>query len=123
LLWLFTAPIATHLGAELVERYGAEHREPLAEHLERHPDHSLAALAPDPGITFGSVLFSAGHFPVAFSPQSSARYAPSKVQFLSERKKSGSSRIRNENAASMLASIPKKGVHPKTAYSKQKDLS
>ena len=58
MLWLFTAPIATHLGAELVERYGAEHREPLAEHLERHPDHSLAALAPDPGITFGSVLFS-----------------------------------------------------------------
>jgi hypothetical protein len=37
--------------AELVERHGAEHREPLAEHLERHPHGALAALAADPGIT------------------------------------------------------------------------
>ena len=43
--------IATHLGAELVERHGAEHRDPLAEHPERHPDRSLAALASDPRIT------------------------------------------------------------------------
>ena len=40
-----TAFIATHPGAELIERHGAEHREPLAEHLERHPDRSLAAFA------------------------------------------------------------------------------
>ena len=36
------APIAFHLGAELIERHGAEHREPLAEHLERHPHGTLA---------------------------------------------------------------------------------
>jgi hypothetical protein len=29
-LWSLTAFIATHLGAELVERHGAEHRDPLA---------------------------------------------------------------------------------------------
>jgi hypothetical protein len=69
------APIAFHPGAELVERHGAEHRDPLAEHPERHPQLSLkneqkppsssemnelikisgalAALAPDPRITLG----------------------------------------------------------------------
>ena len=52
----FTAFIATHSGAKLVERHGAEHRDPLAEHPERHPDRSLAALAADPGITFGLEL-------------------------------------------------------------------
>ena len=45
--------IATHLGAELVELHGAEHRDPLAKHAERHPYGALAALAPDPRITFG----------------------------------------------------------------------
>ena len=35
------APIAFHPGAELVERHGAEHRDPLAEHPERHPQLSL----------------------------------------------------------------------------------
>jgi hypothetical protein len=49
----FSAFIATHLGADLVERHRAEHRYSLAEHLERHPDRSLAALASDPRITFG----------------------------------------------------------------------
>jgi len=44
------APIAFHLGAELVQRHGAEHRNPLAEHLEGQPHGALAALAPDPGI-------------------------------------------------------------------------
>src|SRR6266478_538973 len=48
--------IATHLGAELVERHGAEHRDPLAKHPERHPYGVLAALAPDPRITFGLKL-------------------------------------------------------------------
>jgi hypothetical protein len=48
-----TAFIAFHPGAQLVERHGAEHREPLAEHPERHPHGALAALAPDPGIAFG----------------------------------------------------------------------
>src|SRR5882762_6045147 len=52
----FTAFIATHLGAELVQRHGAEHRDPLAEHPERYPHGALAALAPDPGITFGLEL-------------------------------------------------------------------
>src|SRR5882757_9025286 len=52
----FTAFIATHLGAELVERHGAEHRDPLAQHPERHPHGALAALAPDPRITFGLEL-------------------------------------------------------------------
>jgi hypothetical protein len=47
------APIAFHPGAELVERHGAEHGQSFAEHPERHPDRSLAALASDPGITFG----------------------------------------------------------------------
>src|SRR5712664_2757427 len=45
--------IATHPGAELVQRHGAEHRDPLAEHPERHPRGALAALATDPGITLG----------------------------------------------------------------------
>jgi hypothetical protein len=36
------------LGAELVERHRAKHRDPLAEHLERHPHGALAALVPDP---------------------------------------------------------------------------
>src|SRR5216684_5139621 len=35
--------------AELVQRHGAEHRYSLAEHPERHPDRSLAALAPIKG--------------------------------------------------------------------------
>ena len=48
--------IATHPGAELVERHGAEHRDPLAEHPERHPHGALAALAPDPRVTFGLEL-------------------------------------------------------------------
>src|SRR6266481_5564414 len=48
--------IAFHLRAELVERHGAEHRDPLAEHPERHPHGALAALAPDPRITFGLKL-------------------------------------------------------------------
>ena len=47
------APIAFHLGAELVERHGAEHRYSLAEHPERHPHGALAALASDPRITLG----------------------------------------------------------------------
>jgi hypothetical protein len=51
-----TAFVATHLGTKLVKRHGAEHREPLAEHLERNPDRSLAALASDPGITLGLEL-------------------------------------------------------------------
>jgi hypothetical protein len=39
------------LGAELVQRHGAEHRDPLAEHPERHPHGALAAaLASDPRI-------------------------------------------------------------------------
>jgi hypothetical protein len=46
----FTAFIAFHLGAELVERHGAEHWYSLAGHPERHPDRSLAALASDPRI-------------------------------------------------------------------------
>src|SRR6266481_10145842 len=46
----------THLGAELVERHGAEHRDPFAEHPERHPDRALAALASDPRITLGLEL-------------------------------------------------------------------
>jgi hypothetical protein len=41
--------MATHLRAELVQRHGAEHREPFSEHLERHPHGALAALAPDQG--------------------------------------------------------------------------
>ena len=49
----FTAPIAFHLGAELVQRHGAEHRDPLAEHLERH---GALALASDPRLTFGLEL-------------------------------------------------------------------
>jgi len=49
----FTAFIATHLGAEMVQRHGAEHRYPLAEHPERHPHRSLAALATDPRVTLG----------------------------------------------------------------------
>jgi hypothetical protein len=48
--------IAFHLGGELIERHGAEHRDSLAEHPERHPDRSLAALAADPGITLGLQL-------------------------------------------------------------------
>jgi len=48
--------IATHLGAELVKRHGAEHRDPLAKRPERHPYGALAALAPDPRITFGLKL-------------------------------------------------------------------
>jgi hypothetical protein len=48
--------IATHLGAELVERHGAEHRDPLAEHLERRSHGALAALAPDPRVTLGLEL-------------------------------------------------------------------
>src|SRR5882762_11357353 len=52
----FTAFIATHLGAELIERHGVEHRDPLAEHPEWHPHGALAALAPDPRITFGLKL-------------------------------------------------------------------
>ena len=48
--------IATHLGAELVQRHGAEHRDPLAQHPERHPHGALAAFAPDPGIAFGLEL-------------------------------------------------------------------
>jgi hypothetical protein len=38
------------------------------------------------------ILLTANHFPFAFSPDSSARFAPSKDQFLSARKKSGRSR-------------------------------
>jgi hypothetical protein len=54
----FTAPIAFHFGAELVERHGAEHRDPLAEHPhpERHPQSALAALASDPRVTLGFEL-------------------------------------------------------------------
>ena len=37
-----------HPGAELVERHGAEHRDPITGHPERHPERSLAALATDP---------------------------------------------------------------------------
>ena len=45
--------IAAHPCAELVERHGAQHRYSLAEHPERHPHGTLAALASDPGITLG----------------------------------------------------------------------
>src|SRR5712671_3246445 len=38
------------------------------------------------------ILLTANHFPFAFSPDSSARFAPSKDQFLSARKKNGRSR-------------------------------
>jgi hypothetical protein len=55
-LWSLTAFIATHLGSELVEGHGAEHWYSLAEHLERHPDRALAALASDPRITLGLKL-------------------------------------------------------------------
>jgi hypothetical protein len=48
--------IATHLGAELVERHRAEHGQSFVEHPERHPDRSLAALATDPPLTFGLEL-------------------------------------------------------------------
>src|SRR6267142_330142 len=51
-----TAFIATHPGAELIERHGAEHREPLVEHLERHPDRSLAAFAANPRVALGLEL-------------------------------------------------------------------
>jgi hypothetical protein len=50
------ALIAFHPGAELVERHGAQHRDPLAEHPERHPHGALAAPAPDPWVTFGLKL-------------------------------------------------------------------
>jgi hypothetical protein len=66
----FAAPIAFHLGAELVQRHGAEHRNPLAEHPERHPDGALAALAPDPGVTFGLEL---GDSSVVCHPRIKAR--------------------------------------------------
>jgi hypothetical protein len=66
----FTAPIAFHPGAELVQRHGAEHRDPLAEHLERHPHSTLAALAPDPWITFGLEL---GDSSVVCHPRIKAR--------------------------------------------------
>jgi hypothetical protein len=46
--------VAAHRGAELIERHRTEHRDSLAEHPERHPDRSLAALASDPGITSAS---------------------------------------------------------------------
>jgi hypothetical protein len=51
IVWLgaFTAFIAFHPGAELIECHGAEHRDPLAEHTERHLDGALAALATDQG--------------------------------------------------------------------------
>src|SRR5882757_8514248 len=39
-----------------LNRHSAEHRNPFAEHLERHPDRALAAFAPDPGITLGLEL-------------------------------------------------------------------
>ena len=51
-----TAFIAFHLGAELIERHRAEHRDPLAEHPERHPHGALAALASDPRVTLGFEL-------------------------------------------------------------------
>jgi hypothetical protein len=64
------APIAFHFGAELVQRHRAEHRDPLAEHLERHPDRSLAALASDPRITLGLQL---GDSSVVWHPRIKAR--------------------------------------------------
>ena len=45
--------IAFHLGAELIERHGADHRNPFTEHLEWNSDRPVAALAPDPGVTLG----------------------------------------------------------------------
>lgn len=52
----FAAPIAVHLRNQLVQRLRAQTGELLAYHLERHPDHPLAAFAPDPRITVGFEL-------------------------------------------------------------------
>ena len=69
---------AFHLSAELVERHGAEHRDPLAEHPERHPDRPLAALAPDPRITFG---FELGNGAVVCHPRMKARSERERTSF------------------------------------------
>src|SRR5665647_266032 len=50
------ALVAFHLGPQLVERPRTQHRYLLPDHLERHPDRALAALASDPRITFGLKL-------------------------------------------------------------------
>jgi len=73
-----TAFIAFHLGAELIERHRAEHRDPLAEHPERHPDRSLAALASDPGITLG---FELGDSSVVCHPRIEARTEQERTSF------------------------------------------
>jgi hypothetical protein len=65
-----TAFVATHFSAELVECHGAEHRDSLAEHPERHPDRPLAALASDSRITLGLEL---GHGAVVCHPRIKAR--------------------------------------------------
>ena len=78
----FTAFIATHPGAELVERHRAQHRDPLAEHPERHPDRSLAALAADPGITFGLEL---GDSSVVCHPAIKARSKADRTIFRTRR--------------------------------------
>ena len=73
-----TAFIAFHLGAELVQRHSAEHRDPLAEHLERHPNRALLALATDPGITFGLEL---GNGAVVCHPRIKARSKRERTSF------------------------------------------
>ena len=70
--------IATHLGADLIERHGAEHWDPPAEHFERHPDRSLAALATDPGITLGLKL---GDSSVVCHPRIKARSERERTSF------------------------------------------
>jgi hypothetical protein len=50
------AAVALHLGPQLVERPRTESGYLLPDHLERHPDRTLAALAADPRITFGLKL-------------------------------------------------------------------
>jgi hypothetical protein len=72
-LRVLAAFIATHLGA-----HGAEYRDPLAEHPERHPHGALAALASDPGITFGLEL---GDGSVVWHPGIKARSNRERTSF------------------------------------------
>jgi hypothetical protein len=55
-LWPLAAFVALHLGPKIVERPRTQHRQPLADHLERHPHRALAALASDPRIALGLKL-------------------------------------------------------------------
>jgi len=47
------ALLAFHLGRQLIERPRTESGYLLPDHLERHPDRALAALASNPRITLG----------------------------------------------------------------------